>query len=105
MPAAVEPEQPQSAHLHFAPPADWEVMPARPFDEALLSSLQSLLSLDGGRYTQALERYASAVRSAGDDLRIHNGLYLTNLKQGCGEAAAAAFGKSSSTAWRETASP
>jgi PBP1b-binding outer membrane lipoprotein LpoB len=39
MPAAVEPEQPQSAHLHFAPPADWEVMPARPFDEPLLSSL------------------------------------------------------------------
>jgi hypothetical protein len=45
MPAAVEPEQPQSAHLHFAPSADWEGMPAKPFEEALLSSLQSLLSL------------------------------------------------------------
>lgn len=45
MPAAVESEQPQSAHLPFAPPAGWKTMPARPFEEGLLSSLQSLLSL------------------------------------------------------------
>lgn len=49
--------------------------------------------MTGGRYTQALERYASAASFAGDDLRIYNGLYLTNLKLSRGEPAAVAFGK------------
>lgn len=48
---------------------------------------------DAGRYQEALDLYASAAATpAGDQLRVHNGLYLANWKLGRSQEAADAFG-------------
>jgi outer membrane protein OmpA-like peptidoglycan-associated protein len=47
---------------------------------------------DAGRYRDALDLYAAAARTpAGDQLRVRNGLYLTNWRLGRRADAAAAF--------------
>jgi outer membrane protein OmpA-like peptidoglycan-associated protein len=47
---------------------------------------------EGGRYQEALDLYRSAaLTSAGDQLRVYNGLYLANWKLGRHDAAAEAF--------------
>lgn len=49
---------------------------------------------EAARYRAALDLYTSAARTAaGDQLRVHNGLYLANWKLGRREEAAAAFGR------------
>jgi outer membrane protein OmpA-like peptidoglycan-associated protein len=49
---------------------------------------------DGNRYRDALELYATAERTpAGNQLRVYNGLYLTNWKLGHHDQAEEAFGR------------
>lgn len=49
---------------------------------------------DAGNYREALALYESAAGTpAGDQLRVHNGLYLANQRLGRQEEAAAAFGR------------
>ena len=49
---------------------------------------------DAGRYQESLDLYASAQRtSAGDQFRVHNGIYLANWKLGRRDQAEAAFVK------------
>ena len=55
---------------------------------------EAMAAYDSGNYKQALERYSRAAETlAGEELRVHNGLYLTNLKLGRSAAAAAALAK------------
>jgi outer membrane protein OmpA-like peptidoglycan-associated protein len=59
--------------------------------QALLSEATAFY--ESGQYKQALEHYSKAADTrAGDQLRVHNGIYLANLKLGRSAAAAAAFG-------------
>ncbi len=63
-------------------------------DGILTAALVSdaIAAYDGGRYEEALELYrAAALSPAGDQLRVHNGLYLANWRLGRREAAAEAF--------------
>lgn len=54
----------------------------------------AIAAYDAGRYSEALERYASALElPAGHQLRVFNGVYLANLKLGRSAAAADAFGR------------
>ena len=65
-------------------------------DRILAASLISdaIEAYDARRYQDALELYTSAQGlPAGDQLRVHNGIYLTNWKLGRRDAAMAAFGK------------
>lgn len=65
-------------------------------DGILASTLisEAIEAYDSGRYQDALELYHSVLRlPAGNQLRVHNGIYLTNLKLNRNEAAADAFGK------------
>jgi hypothetical protein len=49
---------------------------------------------DAGRYGEALQLYeAAAATPAGDQLRVHNGRYITNWRLGREEEATAAFGQ------------
>ena len=49
---------------------------------------------DAGDYAQALDLYTSAASmSAGDQLRVHNGIYLTNWQLGRRDEATQAFGQ------------
>ncbi|WP_394789546.1 OmpA family protein [Rhodoferax sp.] len=49
---------------------------------------------DAGRYQESLDLYLGAQRSsAGDQFRVHNGIYLAHWKLGHREQAEAAFGK------------
>ena len=49
---------------------------------------------DAGDYAQALDLYTSAASmSAGDQLRVHSGIYLTNWQLGRRDEAAQAFGQ------------
>jgi OmpA family len=51
-------------------------------------------SYNDGRYADALQLYETALASpGGDQLRVHTGLYLTNLRLNRQAAAAQAFGK------------
>jgi outer membrane protein OmpA-like peptidoglycan-associated protein len=60
--------------------------------EALIS--EAIVAYDNSRYREALELYTDAARMpAGNQLRVYNGLYLTNLKLGRKDAAKEAFGK------------
>jgi len=55
---------------------------------------EAISAYDEGEYKKSLELYNSALRSAGgDQLRVYNGLYLTNWKLGQRGEAAKAFGK------------
>ena len=55
---------------------------------------QAMEAYDTGRYREALELYRNArTTPAGDQLRVYNGLYLTEMKLGQREQAAAAFGE------------
>lgn len=54
---------------------------------------QAMASYESGRYRDALELYRSARQTqAGDQLRIYNGLYLTETKLGDRQEASTAFG-------------
>jgi hypothetical protein len=65
--------------------------------EGILASTliaEAIEAYDSGRYQDALDLYNSALRlSAGNQLRVLNGIYLTDLKLGRNEAATDAFGK------------
>jgi outer membrane protein OmpA-like peptidoglycan-associated protein len=55
---------------------------------------EAIEAYDAGRYQQALELYeAAAGTPAGDQLRVHNGLYLTNWRLDRREEAARAFAR------------
>jgi outer membrane protein OmpA-like peptidoglycan-associated protein len=55
---------------------------------------EAIAAYDGGQYREALDLYTSALRlPAGNQLRVHNGIYLTNWRLGRRDAAAEAFGK------------
>ena len=59
---------------------------------ALIS--EAINAYDNGKYQKSLELYQSAGRSAGgDQLRVHNGIYLTSVKLGQRREATQAFGK------------
>ncbi|MFZ1415712.1 MAG: hypothetical protein WAS73_14205, partial [Defluviicoccus sp.] len=65
-------------------------------DRILAAALISdaIEAYDARRYQDALELYTSAQSlPAGDQLRVHNGIYLTNWKLGRRDAAMAAFGR------------
>jgi outer membrane protein OmpA-like peptidoglycan-associated protein len=54
---------------------------------------EAIDAYDAGRYQESLDLYASAQRTtAGDQFRVHNGIYLANWKLGRREKAEAAFG-------------
>ena len=54
---------------------------------------QAIEAYDAGRYREALDLYSNArATAAGDQLRVHNGLYLTRAKLGQRDQAQAAFG-------------
>lgn len=64
------------------------------FDGLLAAALVSEAgdAYDAGRYADALELYITASKtSAGDQLRVYNGLYLSQAKLGHADQAAAAF--------------
>jgi outer membrane protein OmpA-like peptidoglycan-associated protein len=66
------------------------------WDRIMAASLinEAITAYDAGRYQQSLELYKNARKSAGgDQLRVFNGLYLTNWKLGRRDAAAQAFGQ------------
>jgi outer membrane protein OmpA-like peptidoglycan-associated protein len=55
---------------------------------------EAIEAYEAGRYQEALDRYTSAVSMpAGDQLRVHDGLYLANWRLGRHEEAAEAFGR------------
>jgi outer membrane protein OmpA-like peptidoglycan-associated protein len=55
---------------------------------------EAIAAYDNGRYREALELYTDAAQMpAGNQLRVYNGLYLTNLKLGRKDASKEAFGK------------
>jgi outer membrane protein OmpA-like peptidoglycan-associated protein len=55
---------------------------------------EAIDAYDADRYREALNLYATAERTpAGNQLRVYNGLYLTNWKLGRREPAADAFGR------------
>ena len=55
---------------------------------------EAIEAYDAGRYQAALDLYTSAQRSAaGDQFRVHNGIYLAYWKLGRRDKAEAAFGK------------
>lgn len=55
---------------------------------------QAIDAYAAGRYAEAIGLYQDAQRTnAGDQLRVHNGLYLTNWKLGRRQEAEAAFGQ------------
>lgn len=55
---------------------------------------EAIAAYDHGRYAEALEFYSMALEMpAGNQLRVYNGLYLTNHKLGRKDAANQAFGK------------
>lgn len=55
---------------------------------------EAIAAYDGGRFKEALERYTSALElPSGNQLRVHNGMYLTQLKLGRPGPATDAFGK------------
>jgi outer membrane protein OmpA-like peptidoglycan-associated protein len=55
---------------------------------------EAINAYDADRYRDALELYLTAERTpAGNQLRVYNGLYLTNWKLGRREPAAQAFGR------------
>jgi outer membrane protein OmpA-like peptidoglycan-associated protein len=61
---------------------------------------QAISAYDNGQYAEAAELYASALEMpAGNQLRVYNGLYLTNLKLGRKNAANEAFGKIIEHGW------
>jgi hypothetical protein len=65
-------------------------------DGILASTLisEAISAYDNGRYKEALNRYSSALDlPAGNQLRVYNGIYLTNLKLGRRGPATDAFGK------------
>ena len=54
---------------------------------------EAIEAYDAGRYRDALELYGTAEKTpAGNQLRVYNGLYLTNWRLGRHESAADAFG-------------
>lgn len=71
-----------------------------PVDPTYLASLFSAAAVadgikayEGGRYADALARYSQALaQPAGDQIRVYNGLYLTNAALGRTTEAEAAFG-------------
>lgn len=66
------------------------------WDRVMAASLisEAIDAYDGGQYQRALDFYKNARKTAGgDQLRVFNGLYLTNWKLGKREAAAQAFGE------------
>ena len=55
---------------------------------------QAVDAYDAGRYREALDLYSNARNTpAGDQLRVYNGLYLTETKLGHRDQATAAFGQ------------
>jgi outer membrane protein OmpA-like peptidoglycan-associated protein len=55
---------------------------------------EAISAYDAGRYKDALDRYTAAAEiPGGSQLRVYNGLYLTNLKLRRRAAAAETFGK------------
>ncbi|HWO42136.1 MAG TPA: OmpA family protein [Candidatus Eisenbacteria bacterium] len=65
-------------------------------ESVLVSTLisEAILAYDQGRYREALQLYADAAQlPGGDQLRVYNGLYITNLKLGRKQAAKEAFAK------------
>lgn len=65
-------------------------------DRILAASLvaEAIDAYDAGRYQDALELYNSALATpAGDQFRVHNGIYLSHWKLGRTQQATAAFGK------------
>lgn len=65
-------------------------------DRILAASLVAgaIEAYDTGHYQDALELYSSALATpAGDQFRVHNGIYLAHWKLGHRQQAAAAFGK------------
>ncbi len=55
---------------------------------------QAIAAYNAGRYKESLNFYATAMRAAaGDELRILNGVYLTNIKLGQKQAAQLVFGR------------
>lgn len=65
-------------------------------DRILAASVvaEGIEAYDAGHYREALENYTSALAMpAGDQFRVHNGIYLANWKLGRRQAAEAAFAK------------
>ena len=75
--------------------------PGEMLDQAYVDQLRAaaliregIAAYDGGRYQEALARYEAALKTpGGDQLRVHNGIYLANWKLGRTEEAADAFAK------------
>lgn len=75
--------------------------PGDTMDPAYLSGMatsavvnQAIAAYEGGRYTEALASYTEASRlPGGDQMRVRNGTYLTNLALGRTWEAEAAFGR------------
>jgi outer membrane protein OmpA-like peptidoglycan-associated protein len=75
--------------------------PGDPVQTAYLDGLvastlisEAISAYENGRYKEALNRYSSALDlPSGNQLRVYNGIYLTNLKLGRQGPATDAFGK------------
>ena len=78
-----------------------EARPGQAVDPTYLQGLtvgglvaDGMLAYEAGRYREALERYAEAQRlPAGDQMRVHNGLYLAAWSLGQRREAEEAFGR------------